>query len=766
MFFRSLPLAGSVRIALIYFVLASLWIWGSDWVTAWMYGEPYTLHQAQSWKGELFVLLTSFLLYGLIRRQEQAQAAEAQQRLDAERRWHFAVDGSDFGLWDWDIASSTVFFSTRWKTMLGYAEDDIGNQLWEWESRVHPDDKAQVMADIQRHMSGEVDHYVNEHRVLCKDGSYKWILDRGQVMERDAQGQVLRMIGTHTDVTPIKQREEMLSLNANVFMNSSEGIVICASDNTILSVNQAFSDITGYSLDEVRGRNPSLLHSGRHDRAFYQAMWQALTSQGRWQGEVWNRRKDGVLYLEQLSINVARNASGDISHYYGIFSDITQRRQTEARVMHLTHHDTLTDLPNRALLADRLGFLLEHAKRAHETVALLFIDLDRFKFINDSLGHQTGDQLLVELARRLQLAVRHQDTVARMGGDEFALLLPQTHADGAAHLSRQIIDLIARPVLVDAQELIVSASIGIALFPEDGTTVGELLQAGDTAMYRAKAAGGANFQFYTAEMHHSASRVLQLENSLRRALQRQELSLHYQPQIDLHSGQQVGCEALLRWTHPEYGNLSPAEFIPIAEQSGLIQPIGEWVLRQAVQQAHQWQSAGLPPLVVAVNVSAAQFSQPDFPERVQQVLQETGLEPRWLELELTESVVSADPEGAVALMHRLHALGVSLSVDDFGTGYSSLSYLKRFPIQKLKIDQSFVRDLDADPSNLSIVSGIIAMAHSLGLKTVAEGVETAAQAQLLTQKGCDVGQGYLYARPMPADAFAATLVHTTDRSSP
>lgn len=747
-------LSGAARIAGLYLLLGSAWIWGSDWLVSWLLGEPHSLQQAQSWKGELFVMFTSVLLYGLVRQQERQQADEASHRLDAERRWHFAVDGSGLGLWDWNVTAGTVYFSSQWKSMLGFADHEVGDQLTEWSSRVHPDDLEQVMADVQRHLRGEVDHYVNEHRVLCKNGQYKWILDRGQVMERDAQGQALRMIGTHTDLTLLKQREEMLALNAYVFTHSSEGIVISAPDNTILSVNDAFTRISGYAADEVIGRNPSMLQSGRHDQAFYQAMWHALEAHGSWQGELWNRRKDGELYLEHITINVARNDDGSVRNYYAIFTDITQRRQAEARVQHLTHHDALTDLPNRTLLADRLDFLLRHSQRASEALALLVIDLDRFKYVNDSLGHEAGDRLLVELAQRLQQAVRQQDTLARMGGDEFALLLPQTHAEGAAHLSRQIIDLIARPVAIDGHELIVTASVGIALHPGDGHTVGELLQAGDTAMYRAKAAGGANFQFYAPEMHRNASRVLQLENQLRRALERQELALHYQPQIHLQTGQRLGCEALMRWQHPEHGSVSPAEFIPIAEQSGLIVTIGEWALRQAAQQARTWQDAGLPPLVMAVNVSAPQFQQPDFPDLVQRVLHDTGLAPRWLELEITESVVSADPEQAVATMHRLQALGVSLSVDDFGTGYSSLSYLKRFPIHKLKIDQSFVHDLTTDPSNLSIVTGIIAMAHSLGLQTVAEGVETPVQAQALQQKGCDVGQGYLYARPMPADDFA------------
>ena len=634
---RSLA-AASIRIGLLYLVLASLWIWGSDWLALQLLADPAAVTRAQSWKGQLFVLFTATLLFVLVRWEERAQAAIQHQLLAEQRRWQFAVDGSDLGLWDWNQASGKVFFSPRWKTMLGYCESEIGDGLFEWESRIHPDDKARAMADIERHLRGEVDFYANEHRMRCKDGSYKWILDRGQVVERDASGQALRMIGTHTDLTALKQRE-----------------------------------------------------------------------------------------------------------------------QAEITLAHLTHHDVLTGLPNRVLLQQRMEAALAHARREQEALSLMCIDLDRFKFINDSLGHRAGDALLVEMASRLRQAVRSQDTVSRMGGDEFTLLLPQTDAEGAAHLVQELIARLSAPCRSNGMDLIVTPSIGIAMFPDDGQDVDALLQAGDSAMYRAKTAGGANFQFYEPAMQLSASRTLRLENGLRRALDRHELELHYQPQIGLRSGRVTGCEALLRWRHPELGMVAPSEFMPIAEASGLILPIGEWVLRTAVAQNKAWQEAGLMPSVVAVNVSAVQFRQARLAEIVSAVLAEAGLEPGWLELELTESVVSDDPEGAIAIMERLDRLGVLLSVDDFGTGYSSLSYLKRFPIDRLKIDQSFVRDLGSDTGSTLIVSGVIAMARSLGLRTVAEGVETAEQVEMLGREGCDEVQGYWYARPMPADQYELWL---------
>ncbi|WP_306544894.1 EAL domain-containing protein [Malikia spinosa] len=694
----------------------------------------------------------------IILAEDITQHKRDQEQLRAEkRRWRFAVDGSDIGLWDWNVSASTVFFSSCWKTMLGYSEHEIGDQLCEWESRVHPDDKAQVMADVGRHLSGEVDFYANEHRVLCKDGSYKWILDRGRVVERGPDGQPLRMIGTHTDLTALKLREQALALNASLFMNSSEGIVICDGDNCILSVNRAFSDITGYSADEVLGRQPSLLRSGQQTPDFYRDMWRQILEAGRWQGEILNRRKDGESFLAWLTISLVRDQDGQVRNYYGIFHDITQRKQAEARISQLTHYDALTGLPNRALLRDRIESQLAQARPGQGALALMFIDVDRFKYINDSLGHRAGDALLVEMASRLEQAVRPQDTVSRMGGDEFTLLLPQIDAEGTAHLAQKIIARISAPCQFEGMELIVTPSIGIAMFPGDGREVDALLQAGDTAMYRAKAAGGANFQFYEPGMHLSASRTLQLENALRRALGRHELALHYQPQIELKTRRVTGCEALLRWTHPQLGMIPPSEFMPIAEASGLILPIGEWVLRTAVAQNQAWQQAGLAPTLMAVNVSSVQFRQTQFPELVRAVLDEAGLPPGWLELELTESVVSADPEAAIRIMEQLDLLGVQLSVDDFGTGYSSLSYLKRFPIDKLKIDQSFVRDLDSDPGSALIVSGVIAMARALGLKTIAEGVETAEQAATLAREGSDEVQGYWYARPMPAEQYERWL---------
>ncbi len=687
-----------------------------------------------------------------------SQSKQDELRLQAaEERWRFAIDGSEIGLWDWNVPDQTVFFSTRWKNMLGHEDSEIGNALSEWSSRVHPDDLPTVQADVQKLLNTPHAQYSNEHRVRCKDGTYIWILDRGKVVERNERGEAIRVIGTHTDLSALKQREAALDLHAGVFMNSLEGIVICGPDQRIESVNRTFTDITGYTAAEAIGQPPSFLSSGRHDNDFYRQMWQQIEQTGRWQGEIWNRRKSGEVYIEWLTINVDHAPDGSVRHYYAIFSDISERKANEEKIRHISQHDTLTNLPNQSVLRDRLGLALAHAHRNQEPLALLFMDLDRFKIINDSLGPTAADALLVEVAHRLTQTVRHQDTVSRQGGDEFTLLLPEVDAADAAHVAQKLLTCFAEPFQVSGQQLVVTPSIGIAVYPTDGHEIDTLLQASDMAMYRAKSDGGNTFRFHTADMHQRVSKTLRLENDLRKALRQDELLLHFQPQVSFSSGKVVGCEALVRWQHPEAGLMPPAEFIPVAEDSGLIVPIGDWVLYAATRQCRAWQLAGLQELVVAINVSTVQFRQENFAQSVQHALMAASLAPRFLEIEITESVMADNPERAIRTIRQLHDLGVQLSIDDFGTGYSSFSYLKRFQIHKLKIDQSFVRDLNTDGNSASIAQAIISMAHSLDLTVIAEGVETPEQAQWLAAHHCDEAQGYLYARPMPVDQFETWL---------
>jgi diguanylate cyclase (GGDEF)-like protein/PAS domain S-box-containing protein len=591
-------------------------------------------------------------------------------------------------------------------------------------------------------------------------GQQRWFQMRVTPLQGSRPGAVI----AHENITERVEQEAQLHLAAKVFEQGGEGIMITDTRRNIVMVNHAFTEITGYSEDDALGEKPRMLSSGRQDQAFYRAMWATVNAQGHWQGEVWNRRKDGSEYPEWLSVSQVRDVSGTPTHYIGIFNDITLHKAAQEHIQRLAHFDSLTGLPNRSLLQDRIKLALSSAQRSHEPLALIFLDLDHFKNVNDSLGHRIGDELLIALARRLILVVREQDTVSRLGGDEFILVLPNTDADGAAHVAEKLLEFALQPYHIEQYELTITPSIGIAMYPGDGEDFDTLSKRADAAMYRAKQSGRNNFRFFTDEMQARSAHTLQLENALRRALEREQLLLHYQPRVCLEDGRIIGAEALLRWQHPELGMVPPADFIPIAEDSGQILQIGEWVLRQAAHQCKDWIASGLAPMTIAVNLSAVQFRHPHLPELVMQILDEVQLPPQCLELELTEGAAMDNPLAATAVMDKLHARGIRMSIDDFGTGYCSLSYLKRFKIHKLKIDQSFVRDITEDPEDKAIVGAIISMAGSLGMQTIAEGVETEGQLAFLREQGCDEVQGYYFSRPLPPDQFE-TFVRAKNRDA-
>jgi diguanylate cyclase (GGDEF)-like protein/PAS domain S-box-containing protein len=591
-----------------------------------------------------------------------------------------------------------------------------------------------------------------------KDGSRRWLWTNAVPLFEDECDTPRAVVTTIADITARRDNEEQLRLAWTVFRNSVEAIIITDARQRILSVNRAFTDVTGYSAEEALGLTPRLLKSGHHDRSFYEAMWQDIESHGFWQGEIHDRRKDGTLYPSALSISAVHDKAGRITHYVAVFSDITERKASEARIAFLAQHDSLTGLPNRALLHDRLDQALANAARYGKRIALLFLDLDRFKTINDSLGHMMGDQLLQGVALRLSNCVRETDTVSRQGGDEFLIVLTDVEVpDDAARVAEKILDRLRPPFDIDGQQLGTSFSIGIALYPEDGNTVESLMKNADTAMYHAKENGRNTYRFFDERMNVNALERLHLENGLRRALENEEFSVYYQPQVDLASGRIIGTEALLRWFSGVMGGISPARFIPLAEECGLIVPIGEWVLKTACRQARQWQDEGLPAIPVAVNLSALQFRRADIVATVSRALEESGLEGCWLELELTESLLMQSGPEVEATLGRLKALGVRLSIDDFGTGYSSLAYLKRFPVDRLKIDQSFVRDITEDPDDAAIVRAIIQLGRSLRLEVIAEGTETPEQMDFLRYERCTAAQGYLFAPPLPAEAVTELL---------
>jgi diguanylate cyclase (GGDEF)-like protein/PAS domain S-box-containing protein len=687
--------------------------------------------------------------------EEQRQtASQLQASLDMLRLRDNALAAISQGVLIADSDGNTTYVNGAFEAITGYsAADLLGRSCSILQG---PETSSSTVQTMRRAMTARQPFHA-EMLNYRKDGTSFWNeLTVTPVL--DAQGQLVQFVGVQRDVTERREADAQRLLSSQVFEQGNEGIIITDAHGHIVKVNAAFTAISGFSEEEVLGQNPRMFSSGRQDADFYRRMWGEIRRNGRWAGEVWNRRKDGSVYPEWLSISRAVDDAGQVTNYIASFSDITQRKANEDRIRQMAHYDALTGLPNRVLLHDRATQAIQSSHRSGQTMALVFIDLDHFKHVNDSLGHPVGDRLLKLLASRLKSALREQDTLSRVGGDEFVVVLPETDANGAAHVANKVLQLALAPLQVDQHELTVTWSMGIAIYPFDGADFDALSKCADTAMYRAKRDGRNAYCFYTTEMQAASARVLMLENALRRALDRGELQLHYQPQCSLHSGQIIGAEALLRWQHPELGWVSPAEFIPIAESCGLIHPIGEWVMRTALQQLRAWLDRGMHPLTMAVNLSAVQFRRPDLPDMVVQILAQAGVDAQCLELELTESVASHDPLAAVAVMNRLRQRGVQIAIDDFGTGYSSLSYLKRFQVSRLKIDQSFVQNLVETAQDQAIVTAIIHIAASLGLRTVAEGVETPAQLEWLRQSGCDEMQGYLFSRPLPADRFEA-FVH-------
>lgn len=555
----------------------------------------------------------------------------------------------------------------------------------------------------------------------------------------------------------IDKKQQQLLVASRVFDAATEGVMVTSPENNIVAVNKAFEQITGYKESEVLGKNPSILSSGTHDDDFYKDMWEQLNSVGSWQGEISNRRRDGRLYPEWISISVSKDEQDSVINYIATLSDISERKRTEERLRYLSEYDTMTDLPNRSLLMDRVSQAIAQSKRYGGQIALIHIDLDRFKNINDSYSHQIGDRVLQEVSRRLAANARASDTVARMGGDGFAVLMTEidSPASVAALISRTM-EVISDPIYLEAHTINLHCSVGIAMYPLDGEDFDALLCNADTALHHVKNSGRKDFQFFTAEMNQRVSQRLELERGLRKALLNQEFELYYQPQFNLQDNCLVGCEALIRWNHPVQGLISPMTFIPVAEESGLINQIGNWVLFAACEQAKQWIDKGVDQITVAVNLSAHQFRD-DLLTTVKHVLEQTGLPASSLELEVTETVLMEDIDRSAQVLNELREIGIKIALDDFGTGYSSLSYLKQFPLDKLKIDRSFIMGLPEDEGGRVLAASIIDIAQNMQLDTVAEGVETEQQQQFLLEEGCLIGQGYLYSKPLPVEGFETVL---------
>jgi diguanylate cyclase (GGDEF)-like protein/PAS domain S-box-containing protein len=564
-----------------------------------------------------------------------------------------------------------------------------------------------------------------------------------------------------SNINERKRVEVQLRQAAAVVENTAEAVMITNSDNKIVLVNNAFTRITGYAPDEVIGKNPRILKSDRHDLEFYTNMWSTIDKNGSWQNEVWDRRKDGEIFPAWLNITRVNDENGDLANYVSVLSDISSIKQSQAELDFLAYHDPLTNLPNRLLFSDRLKQALRHARREKHNVAVLFVDLDRFKNINDSLGHAVGDKLIQLAAQRIKGVMREEDTVARLGGDEFIIAMGELHnTQDVVTVAKKLNEEFQSPFIVGEHELHVSLSIGISLYPQDGEDGETLIKNADAAMYRAKDYGRNNFHFYIEELTATVFERLTMETALRKALEQGEMEVYYQPQYAMKGGALVGIEALLRWHHPEEGLLHPSRFIALAEESGVIMELGRWVLRQACGQMQQWLQAGYSPQRISVNVSAIQLQRGTFVQTVEEVLAETGLDARYLELEITESVIMQKTDWGIKALNRLKSLGVRSAIDDFGTGYSSLSYLKTLPVSRLKIDRSFVQDIPDDVNDVAIAKAIVALGKSLQLSIIAEGVETEEQRELLSALGCDDVQGHFYHPAMPADEIGKVLAAT------
>ena len=709
----------------------------------WLFGNSLPQREADG----------SVLWHGFITDVTQRKRATA-SLLESEARFRTMADSAPVLIWIARPDKFFHYFNKGWLEFTGRTmKQEIGNG---WIANVHPEDFQRCFNTYVSSFDARQE-FTMEYRLRRFDGEYRWLLDHG-VPLYDQQDTFLGYIGSCIDITPRKLVEADLRIASTAF-ESQEAMAITDKNQVILRVNQAFVRVTGYSVEEAVGKTPNLLKSGRQDDRFYQAMWESLSNDGHWQGEIWNRRKNGEAYPEWLNITAVTDESGQVTNYVASFSDITERKTAEHEIQHLAFYDPLTQLPNRRLLQERLKHGIDVERREGKQLALLMLDLDRFKAVNDSLGHQAGDALLQQVAGRITSRLREVDLVARLGGDEFIVLLENiTHPDDAARVAEEIIADLSKPFrLIQSDDVRIGASIGISLYPQHGDSPEMLLDHADAALYHAKDQGRGCFAYFSEDLTLAIRERIALEVRLRKAIKQQELRVFYQAQIDITSGSIVGAEALVRWQDPIEGLIPPCRFIPIAEETNLIVEIGEWVLRETCRQGRQWQDDGLPPLTLAVNVSPHQFRRSDINALVATVLADTGFSAGQLELEITESGLMENQNKTTHILNSLHAQGIRLAIDDFGTGYSSLIYLKHFPLDVLKIDKGFIDDIPHNKDDMEIAATIVAMGHTLGFKVLAEGVETLEQLAFLQAQNCDLYQGYLKSRPLPADEFVALL---------
>ncbi|MBK8162105.1 MAG: EAL domain-containing protein [Gammaproteobacteria bacterium] len=745
------------------------------WKSA-LQGEPYDIEHriiaadGIKWireRAELNFAADGQLIGGLGTSQDITERKEIELRLlksEEIRRQSQRI--AALGHYVFDIAAGTWTSSDTLDEIFGI-DASYPKEVENWLMLIHPEERDEMQDYLLDHVLRDRKPFDREYRIVRhNDGAVRWLHGLGR-LEHGADGAPVMMLGTIQDVTERRRSEERIRLAAAVFDNSREGVMVTDAQQRIVLVNRAFCELKGYDEQELLGQAPDMLQSGRHSDEFYAAMWESLKTTGHWQGEAWNRHRSGEVSPVLVNISSIHDNEGKITHHVGVFTDISIQKSTEARLEFMAHHDSLTQLPNRLLMHSRLEHSVEVARRENRRLALLMLDLDQFKDVNDSFGHLAGDELLQHVSKRLTGRMRGVDTVARLGGDEFAVLLDNpAHQEDALRIANDIIALLSDPWhLSNGVEVRIGVSIGISLYPEHGRNADALLQQADASLYRAKSEGRGCARFFTDDMTESARNRLQTESKLRRALKQNELRVYYQPQVDMASGMITGAEALLRWHDPERGMIPPCDFIPVAEETGLISEIGAWVLKETCRQGRTWIDAGLPPLTLSVNLSPHQFRFNDIWSTVGQILSETGFPAQRLELELTESALMAREGEVTERLERLREQGVRLAIDDFGTGYSSLAYLKLFPIDVLKVDKRFIDDIPHNEDDKAITAAIVAMAHTLGFEVTAEGVETPEQLAFLRTQGCDRYQGYLVSPAVPAEDFAALVSGKPQRNS-
>lgn len=690
---------------------------------------------------------------------EVVERNKAYQKLqESEQRLHEAQHIARIGNWNWDITTGEIIWSDQIYTIIGVNPSTPKGTFNDLLAVVAEDERPTVKAVFEKCRQDGVPYDI-EHSVVREDDRLVYVHQQGQV-ELDKTGQAIRMAGTMQDITQRRQTEAQMRKLSGAVEQIADSVMITNGVGVVEYVNPAFEEMTGYTKEEAIGSTPRLLKSERQSASFYARLWKTVLDGQVFNDVIINRKKNGQFYYEEKTITPQKDQHGNIIHFISTGKDVTERIESQERLHYLAHHDALTGLPNRVLLQDRLAQALSRSRWHERNIAVLFMDVDRFKIINDTLGHAVGDNLLQQMATRLLECIREGDTVSRLGGDEFAVVLNDLASDeDVLPIAEKMISTLKTPMYIDGHELFVTSSIGISMFPRDGTDSNELLKKADVAMYRAKAQGKDKYQLYNADDDVQAVGRLSIENQLRRALEKGEFSLNYQPQLDITDGSIIGFEALLRWYNQDLKNMPPLQFIPILEETGMIIPVGDWVLRTACQQEKAWQNAGMSPHRIAVNLSIRQFQGQGLVRRIDEILSEIGLLPQYLELEITEGLLIEQITETAKVLNELHEMGIHLSIDDFGTGYSSMSYLKRLPFDTLKIDRMFISDITFNPDDAAIATAIISLAHTLGMQVIAEGVETHDQLQYLQQQQCDAMQGYLFSPPLAADAVVALIKH-------